>query len=331
MTAHYPPGFDAFSSFDYQNQQQNQNLEFLSFHSPCELVAPPPDLFEFDIDSGLEGFDDQLQVFTVDQSSFHIPRGPAGPLSTITTSAFSESSGSEDIFSDVSSFYGPPTSAPENIDIFSQIGMGFQRVAVGSDYGAPQSKLLHEDDPTSFGRLPPTPPRSPAMQDKSLSKQFHMRSSYSDYGPPRRSSTSSDYFSHLDFTLGQGTVSPLHISTQLPRVSTPTMPVEDDGKNDPRKKYKCANCPRSFARAYNLKTHMGTHDPNRLKPHVCHHRSCGRSFSRKHDLGRHLVSIHKDDSEAKKEIGVANGTRTWCEGCGKSSIGRTHCDCVDDK
>ncbi|KAJ7352270.1 hypothetical protein DFH08DRAFT_643391, partial [Mycena albidolilacea] len=51
----------------------------------------------------------------------------------------------------------------------------------------------------------------------------------------------------------------------------------------------------AFARAYNLKTHMDTHDPNRLKPHVCPHRSCGRSFSRKHDLGRHLNSIHRDE------------------------------------
>src|ERR1700733_12641868 len=29
----------------------------------------------------------------------------------------------------------------------------------------------------------------------------------------------------------------------------------------------------AFARAYNLKTHMATHDPNRLKPHVCPHSS----------------------------------------------------------
>lgn len=51
---------------------------------------------------------------------------------------------------------------------------------------------------------------------------------------------------------------------------------------------------------------MATHDPNRLKPHVCHHPGCGRSFSRKHDLGRHLVSIHKDESGLKMANGVGS-------------------------
>lgn len=96
----------------------------------------------------------------------------------------------------------------------------------------------------------------------------------------------------------------------------------------------------AFARAYNLKTHMATHDPNRLKPHVCPHRSCGRSFSRKHDLGRHLISIHRDDSicssqhsaSSKKSIGVEKGPRGWCEGCGKGWVGRDgDCECHDIK
>lgn len=96
----------------------------------------------------------------------------------------------------------------------------------------------------------------------------------------------------------------------------------------------------AFARAYNLKTHMATHDPNRLKPHVCPHPSCSRSFSRKHDLGRHLISIHRDDSEStshysaspKMAIGVEKGPRGWCDSCGKGYIGRTTtCDCHDVK
>lgn len=58
------------------------------------------------------------------------------------------------------------------------------------------------------------------------------------------------------------------------------------------KRYKCPSCERAFARAYNLKTHMATHDPHRLKSFVCRHQGCGRSFSRKHDLGRHYTSIH---------------------------------------
>ncbi|KAF8591960.1 hypothetical protein K439DRAFT_617507 [Ramaria rubella] len=105
---------------------------------------------------------------------------------------------------------------------------------------------------------------------------------------------------------------------------------------DPRKKYRCSSCPRAFARAYNLKTHLQTHDPNRLKPHTCPHRSCGRSFSRKHDLGRHLVSIHRDEpvgsTDEHKAIGVTQGTRGWCNDCGVSWVGKQPaCPCHDVK
>lgn len=112
---------------------------------------------------------------------------------------------------------------------------------------------------------------------------------------------------------------------------------------DPRKKYKCTACPRAFARAYNLKTHLQTHDPNRLKPHICPHRTCGRSFSRKHDLGRHLVSIHRDEpsgsaaaaaNSKEHAIGVTQGTRGWCEDCGAGWVGKQPscaCACNDDK
>ncbi|KAI0702434.1 hypothetical protein BC835DRAFT_1211974, partial [Cytidiella melzeri] len=54
----------------------------------------------------------------------------------------------------------------------------------------------------------------------------------------------------------------------------------------------------AFARAFNLKTHIQTHDPNRSKPYACQHKSCGRAFSRKHDLTRHLISIHRSDAES---------------------------------
>jgi hypothetical protein len=85
---------------------------------------------------------------------------------------------------------------------------------------------------------------------------------------------------------------------------------------------------------------MATHDPNRLKPHVCPHRSCGRSFSRKHDLGRHIISIHRDESVAsshhsnssKNSIGVEQGNRSWCDVCGKGAVGRSaQCDCAEIK
>lgn len=96
----------------------------------------------------------------------------------------------------------------------------------------------------------------------------------------------------------------------------------------------------AFARAYNLKTHIQTHDPNRLKPYACHHKSCGRSFSRKHDLTRHMVSIHRTESVASltsssgHSIGVDGGHRSWCEQCGRSWVGKGKekgCECDDVK
>lgn len=69
--------------------------------------------------------------------------------------------------------------------------------------------------------------------------------------------------------------------------------------------------PTAFARAFNLKTHVSTHDPNRLKPHMCHHPGCGRSFSRKHDLGRHLISIHKDESGIKLTNSGSSAASTY--------------------
>jgi hypothetical protein len=81
---------------------------------------------------------------------------------------------------------------------------------------------------------------------------------------------------------------------------------------------------------------MATHDPNRLKPYVCTHRACGRSFSRKHDLGRHLISIHREESDShtsasKVSIGVESGFRTWCDTCGKGYVGKAECNCNDVK
>ncbi|ORX34379.1 hypothetical protein BD324DRAFT_145390 [Kockovaella imperatae] len=64
--------------------------------------------------------------------------------------------------------------------------------------------------------------------------------------------------------------------------------------DDPKKRHKCQICGRGFARAFNLKSHVQTHNPMRSKPHQCPHASCKRGFSRLHDLERHRQGIHSD-------------------------------------
>lgn len=231
------------------------------------------------------------------------------------------------------------------------------------DYGSasPESESQSDEhDAMSFGALPPASPLNPAG------------SVYSDYGSDyypavpshgslaySRSTVAPHNIAHPQahrqapaHVVGRPP-SPVGAGLNIPLlypVSRGSRPVgsshvsgnsSDEGSNsghndnDPRRKYRCSQCPRAFARAYNLKTHMATHDPNRPKPHVCPHPSCSRSFSRKHDLGRHLVSIHRDEPAAaglESRVGLAGlkDGRTWCESCGKSSSkDMKGCDCEE--
>ncbi|CED85046.1 hypothetical protein A1Q1_03514 [Phaffia rhodozyma] len=71
---------------------------------------------------------------------------------------------------------------------------------------------------------------------------------------------------------------------------------------DPKKRHVCIICKRGFARAFNLKSHMLTHDPSRPKPFACSHKGCGRSFSRAHDLDRHRQGIHSEGPLVSKYV-----------------------------
>lgn len=335
----YHSSFDVYNTNNTKPQQQlqQQGLDnFFSFHSPSDVLAPHPDLFESELDLISADLDPEaLQLLTVDsQDAFAFLRSDTptcGPLSTITASS---ESAYDSVSSRSESYYNYPHSPypASNYSFPLDLEMDFQRIRVDTVADYTTGSL---EDPKSFGTLPPTPPRSP-QHGKAYEKNFETRTSYSDYGPPRRNSVASDYY----FSMGQ-TVQPGH-TQQVPIVpsSIPLAQTNEEQKGDPRKKYKCNACPRAFARAYNLKTHMATHDPNRLKPHVCPHRSCGRSFSRKHDLGRHLISIHRDESvcsshhsaSSKKSIGVDNAQRAWCDSCGKGLVGRNaECNCRDVK
>jgi len=322
MAAHYPGFFDLYQS-EKNNQAAAFGLDFTSFHSPADIAAPSVDSFEYDLD--LLSQDNDLFHLEVTQvnSAYSQPLLPSfGPGSAITQS-------SESSAHDTLSFYSEPFNSPPSTYSFNMDDIDFNRMDFSSAQSA-YSALDSVVDRTSFGPLPPTPPRSPPSAAAQFERPVISRTSFSDYNPPKKQSIASDLYSTLGFSapVAQSTVTPSHISNMIQ--SNISQPCEES-KGDSRKKYRCSSCPRAFARAYNLKTHMATHDPNRLKPHVCPHGSCGRSFSRKHDLGRHLISIHRDDPDFvshKPSIGVEKGPRGWCDGCGKGFVGRNKaCSC----
>jgi hypothetical protein len=58
--------------------------------------------------------------------------------------------------------------------------------------------------------------------------------------------------------------------------------------------YICEICKdKGFARRYNYKQHMLTHEANRKKEHICPYSDCRRPFVRKTDLERHDRSVHQ--------------------------------------
>lgn len=389
-----------------QLQQTAANLDFLSFTTSSDILAPHPDLFESELDSSLAGFDPlQLQSLIVEQpDAFNFLRSDpntCGPPSTITVS--SESASAYDTLSSYSeSFYNH---TPSNYSFPFDLDMDFARASISahSDYGS--AKAAQNTAPG----LP-----ADALSDYSYEASRHSPASsgsgscsisleeYTQQSPtPGNLNTSvyssydsrQEYYpigtSHPSLAYTQA-VTPSPVSAQnqcaqiqppqarapspvgaglamslLPRISrndnrvprlhpvsqmsahhAPTRHTQNESVEDPRRKYPCNQCPRAFARAYNLKTHMATHDPLRPKPFTCHHAGCGRSFSRKHDLGRHLVSIHRDEvggGSAYNDNGSDSGSTTGevrigvagmkeginrCDACGKS--GPKKCTCKHD-
>ncbi|KAF9430600.1 hypothetical protein BGZ94_005773 [Podila epigama] len=59
------------------------------------------------------------------------------------------------------------------------------------------------------------------------------------------------------------------------------------------RQFACAQCGRAFSRLFNLNTHERTHDRSKARLFACPEQGCKKSFTRKNDLQRHQISIHK--------------------------------------
>ena len=206
-----------YSPFLY-HKQPALGLDFSSFHSPADIAAPSVDSFELDLDLLSQDNDFyQLEVTQVNSAYSQPILSAAGPGSAITRS-------SESSAQDTLSYYSEPFHSPLSNYSFD---MDFHKIHV-------DDSLSLLEDHTSFGALPPTPPRSPPT----LSKAMVPRTSYSDYSPHTRDSV---FFNPLGYSpTTQSTIAPSYISTPVP--STPL--AHDESLADPRKKYKCPSCPR---------------------------------------------------------------------------------------
>lgn len=77
---------------------------------------------------------------------------------------------------------------------------------------------------------------------------------------------------------------------------------------DQKKRFACPICNRCFARKFNMQTHQTTHDVDRVKPFVCNYPDCDHSFTRKHDLKRHIYGIHE---LPEQEFKCSNCSKTF--------------------
>jgi len=350
---------NALFSFDTMNfehdKKESGTFDLFSFNSATDVAAPHPDLFESDLDLSLAGLDqNSLPIPIIEQpdpfSFLRSDTPTCGPLSAITAS--SESASAYDGFSTRSeSYYNYTPSSQYSYPI----DMDFASAAISTydtdNSHSPGTSSLEDFEALSFGTLATPNVGGRAYSDYASSDYYPSTPAHPslNYGPTVAPSTIAQSRNDANGSAYSYTSTHQQMPPQAQQQATSSVPPAPASmESDARRRYQCAQCPRAFARAYNLKTHMATHDPNRLKPHVCPHRNCGRSFSRKHDLGRHLVSIHRDDPQVvggspsadedsgressldDVKVGVAGKEgRAWCDTCGKSYMrDRKACACA---
>lgn len=235
---------------------KRQGLKLFSFHSPSDILALHPGLFESGLGSSPVALGEvQLQLLTISsKDAYAFLRSDTPTRGLTSTIAVSSESAYDTLSSHLESSYNyPHSSYGFNYSFPLDLEMDFQSIRVDGvpDYTAvnpiqTNNVLAATVDPISFVTLPPTPLYSPYMA-AAHTKSFQTRTRFSDYGAPTRVNdpSSSDYFSELTYSAGamaQSAVSPTRVSVPITAVA-PLVRPGDNERDDSRKKYRCTVCP----------------------------------------------------------------------------------------
>ncbi|KAF8262894.1 hypothetical protein EI94DRAFT_1742264 [Lactarius quietus] len=255
--------------------------EFLSSFIPESVQAPSPESFEKYLEELLDfdNLDNDVDLPTLLDDPFpNYPDASALPLSSPSASTYSTTDLTDDTTnSDYSSMTFSTTNhpLPLNIDL--------RDVDTGSGYNGVYTKQPAPmfTDPHAFldslGSLQFPP---------DLFQTVQVYKAQSDDGPYRPSVGISPHCLSTAFQSPPPAALMDSPGGTASSMQTYTGPI--------RSKFVCPECGHKSARKHNLKTHMDTHNPDRMKPFVCPVSDCGHPFTRKHDLKRHLEAMHGD-------------------------------------
>lgn len=140
---------------------------------------------------------------------------------------------------------------------------------------------LLNNHPARRASLPYARPMMPHVSRESVSSSHRTStSSYSSYKPTP-----------------QSYITPSTPPRDCNDWTTAMPPVNNEDESDPRGIYRCprTGCDKYFTRKFNLSSHQRIHTG--VRPYPC--LLCTSEFSRKHDLRRHVKSLHSETKSHK--------------------------------
>ncbi|KAI0792537.1 hypothetical protein C8Q75DRAFT_804908 [Abortiporus biennis] len=247
------PGFNPEQPF---LPTQNSDIDIHGLQHSVDIAAPSPATFDSEIDEkNLIGYEASKEYITPDVSI----RQPEDVIPSLFTSS------SESTLDSSSGYSFPDNIFTEEFWEYCKSSSFWQNFDDIPQDSAAHSVVPYQDLDVSSQPQTVAPSELTAVQ---ATVNFH---EVVQKVKPKRSGKVSG---------GQS-----NRKTKAPKSTNKKISASPKKKEDIR----CELCHNQFTRKSNLKAHMETHNPNRVKPHKCPHDSCqGKAFTRSHDLKRHL-------------------------------------------